>query len=122
MSLTYDNRFDRAVLVDLGAEDCSKDRLRDVLAEGVDPSEYVTQDELQEHFSLSRYQISNFLKEISAEPIGELKNYDESGRRLRGVGKHVYDRSVIEQIEKLTASTIDIEEIKRRALLQIEES
>lgn len=120
MALQYDERFSNIILERLSPADCKKIRLRDVIAEKVDPSEYVTQEELEEKFKLSRYQITNYLKEISAKPIGILNNYDTSGRRSRGVGRHVYARGVIEEIEILTTSAIDIEDIKRQALAQLE--
>lgn len=118
MPLVYDNRFDSALLVDFEYDDCARERLKDV--SGEDPSEYLTYEDLQEHFSLSRHHIAGCLTKLGIKPIGELRNYDD-GRRARGVGKHVFASSVLDDIETLTSSAIDIEDIKRRALLMIEE-
>lgn len=118
----YDNRFDEIGLEDLASEDCKKARLLDVLEASLDPDSYVTLDQIQEYFGkITRYQVNQYLKELGAEPIGQLPNVDENGKRKRGVAKVVYSASVIDDIESLTTATINVEEIKRKAMQMLEE-
>lgn len=118
----YDNRFNTIGFEDLASEDCRKDRLLNVLEANLDPSSYVTLNQIQEHFGkITRYQVNQYLRQVGAEPIGQLPNVDESGKRSRGVAKIVYSVSVIEEIQSLTTATINVEEIKRKAMEILEE-
>jgi transcriptional antiterminator len=118
--LIYDHRFDNLEIEDLAAIDCVKERLLDVIAAGILEEEYVTFDQLQEEFSCSKYQISKYLEQIGAKPFGELKNVLESGKRMRGVGKLVFKKSVVDEVLELTKQDIDMEAIMASAKETIE--
>jgi hypothetical protein len=53
--------------------------------------------------------------QVGAQPIGELININESGKRMRGVGKLVYCPSVIEEITELIESEEDLDAMKANA-------
>lgn len=111
----YDSKFDSLVIETGEFEDFVKNKKLDVLDEGMPEGSYVTLLQLQEEFDISRYQIINTLKKIGAKPIG-IKNNIVNGKRMRGVGKVVYDVSVIEQIYE--ATPIDDILAEARAILE----
>jgi len=117
----YDDRFDTVLFEDLASEDCKKERLVNVLDSDLDPESYVTLNQIQEHFGkITRYQVNQYLRKIGANPLGQLPTVNADGKRGRGVAKIVYPSAVIEQIQDLTTATINVEEIKRRALQMLE--
>jgi len=106
----YDSRFD---LLELEYADISifkRKQAFDVLDANLKEDSYVTLEELQEEFSVSRYQIVEKLKKLGALPIGIKKNV-LNGKRMRGVGKIVYDIGII----KLIYEDTPIEDIKEKA-------
>lgn len=115
IELVYDLRFDDVEIEDVNFADCVKDRLEDVLALNIPRDDYVTIEDLEEEFSVSRYQVTKYLEQLGAEPFGELKNYTEEGRRTRGVGKVVYRKSVVDDIKNLTSTRVDVAAIKAQA-------
>ena len=110
--LIYDTRFDNLEIENVEKDQCQKPKLLDVVRGGLSPTEYITLSNLQKHFRISRYHITNYLTEINAKAIGELININESGKRMRGVGKLVYSPSVIDDITALIESEDDLEAMK----------
>lgn len=109
----------RQVLSDISIESCSidvfvKNKKIDVVQVGIKEDDYVSMQELQDTFGISRYHLVKYLKEISATPIGERKNYID-GKRTRGVGKVVYPRSVLQEVRDFLSEQSDIEAIKQMA-------
>ena len=112
----HDSRFDDIEIEIANIEDFVKEKVFDVVDANILESSYVTLSELQEEFGVSRYQIVGTLKDLGVTPIGVKKNIVD-GKRLRGVGKIVYDVGVIEKIY----SAIPIEDIKEKARQMLEE-
>lgn len=110
----YDPIYDNLVIEE-GNLDCfKKQKVFDVIDAGVPKDSYVTYEELESHFGLSHYQILNCLEKINARPLGIKKNI-VNGKRSRGVGKFVFDRKVIEDINISLQDSIDINKIKAMA-------
>jgi hypothetical protein len=112
----HDSRFDNIEFEHANFEDLVKEKTLDVIDADLPETSYVTFEELQEEFGISRYQIVNTLKQLGFEPIGIKKNMI-NGKRLRGVGKVVFDSIVIEKIYEATP----VEDIKEKARKMLEE-
>jgi hypothetical protein len=116
ISVPYDGRFDSIVVATQDVSDFGKQKKPNVLASGEPLDNFVTLAELEEHFQVSRYQLGKLLEKVQAEPCGEVYNYTSEGKRSRGVGKVVYNKSVVDDIEKLTTATVDVAAMKAKAL------
>lgn len=119
---TFDDRFNDLCIEISDVEECEKDKLLNVLEAGISPDKYITMEQLQQEFSLPRYEITKRIKKLGAQPIGMLINVGDDGRRKRGVGKYVYDIAIVDEIRDYITGEIDMDEIKRKAaaLLQQE--
>jgi transcriptional antiterminator len=109
----------RQVLSDIFIENCSadifvKNKKVDVIQVGIKEDDYVSMQELQDTFGISRYHLVKYLKDIGASPLGERKNYID-GKRTRGVGKVVYPRSVLSEVKDFLSEQSDVESIKQMA-------
>lgn len=91
-----------------------KSKKIDVVENGMNEGLYVSMQELQDTYGISRYHLVKYLKAIGANPIGEKKNYID-GKRTRGVGKIVYPRSVLNDVRIFLSEQSDIEAIKKMA-------
>jgi hypothetical protein len=115
--IQYDNRFDNVAILDVAAEECVRDRLPSIANSQMPMGNFVTPlAELEDTFKVSRYQLSKLLDQIRAEPCGEIYNYNSNGTRKRGVGKVVYNKTVVDEIEKLTSAKVDVAAMKAKAL------
>lgn len=109
----------RQVLNDISIDYCTvdsfvKSKKIDVVQTGIQESDYVSMQELQETFGISRYHLVKYLKAIKATPIGERKNYID-GKRTRGVGKVVYPRATLSEVKTYLSNQSDIEAIRQMA-------
>jgi len=110
----YDPIFDNLVVEQAVLTDFKKVEAVDVIKLGLEEEQYITYEQLEEYFGLSQYQIFSYLEQIGAKPIGIKKNIVD-GKRLRGVGKHVFAIEVVERIEEVLHSDINVLEIKAMA-------
>lgn len=120
MGVSYDDRFDSVALEPL-PEGPTEEKLVDVIELGLARNSYVTMQELEKEFSISNYHVRKYLRRLNIKPFGELKNLKEDGKRKRGIGKHVYRSSVIDDIKELLAATIDTEKFREQARKTLEE-
>lgn len=109
----------RQIINDIDISYCNvssfiKDKKIDVIHNGIEENSYISMQDLQDTFGISRYHLVKYLKAVSASPIGERKNYIE-GKRTRGVGKIVYPRLVLTQVRDFLSEQSDIVAIKKMA-------
>ena len=97
-----------------------KNKKVDVIEAGMSDDAYVSMQELQDAYGISRYHLTKYLKEIGASPIGERKNYVD-GKRTRGVGKVVYPKRVLQDLEDHLSQNADVDLIKAMAQKILEE-
>lgn len=119
MELYRDIDLARKTLKDIDFESCAnsslvKEKVTEITDDSFKSGEFITMQELQDSFGISRYQLVRYLKDIGAAPLGEKKNY-KNGKRTRGVGKVVYQHDVLDKIQDLLNSQTDVDAIKRMA-------
>lgn len=112
----YDPRFKDIKLEYEKFEKFKKEKTLDVIDANINEEAYITLERLQEMFGVSRYQIVKTLKDLNQKPLGVRKNI-VNGKRLRGVGKIVYDSEVVQKIY----DAIPVEKIKEEARRILEE-
>lgn len=95
-------------------------KLKNVLALQIPATEYCTFEDLQNIFNISRFQIAKYLKKINVSPFGELRNM-ENGRYTRGVGRVVFNASIISQLKELVSNSVDTKTVKDEAMALLNE-
>lgn len=125
MALRFNAEFSNIVIEQFDRQLLEREELEDVLDKGYERDSYVTLDDLQEKFSMSRNSIANLLKKIEIKPFGKLKNMKD-GKRTRGVAKIVFSTDVIDEIDEYLRNSEDesnsmsIDDIKRMAMNQLD--
>jgi len=119
MTIVYDSRFDDIKVKSL-VYNAEVGKLVDIRKEGIGTSEYVTMGDLEVKFSASPYHIKKYLKRLGVAPFGEVKNVNEDGSPMRGVGKVAYRVSVVEEINQLLSLTVDLDKCREEAIAILE--
>lgn len=91
-----------------------KEKKLDVIEAGLTEEDYISMQDLEKTFMISRYQLTKYLDQLGIVPLGHYVNY-VNGKRSRGSGKTVYARTAITQIKDLLSKQANIIAIKRLA-------